>query len=124
MNRTTFGILLGLAAAALVASRFEGAQAAGVLGGYLLGAGVAIVAALWQRHCMRLDVARAMRATLEAFLMKLAVALLAALTLRFVEPAGSALDWQAFLLAYAGATLLALFFATFETSRALKESLL
>jgi len=124
MTRTTLGILFGLGLAALVASRFEGARAAGVLGGYLLGAAVAIVAALWQRHCMRLDVTRAMRAALEAFLMKLGVALLAVVTLRFVEPAGSALDWQAFLLAYAGAALLALFFATFETSRALKESLL
>ena len=85
---------------------------------------MAILSALWQRHCMRQDVARAIRATLESFLMKLSVALLAALTLRFVEPAGTALDWQAFLLAYTGAALLALLLATFETSRALKESLL
>ena len=124
MTRTNLGILFGLSLAALVAWRFEGARAAGVMGGYLLGACVALLAALWQRHCMRFDPARGLRAGLEAFVLKLAVALVAALTLRFVGPAGEALDWQAFLVAYAGSVLLVMFVATFETARALKESLL
>jgi len=124
MTRTNLGILFGLGLAALMASRFEGAQAAGVLGGYLLGACVALLSALWQRHCLRLDSARGLRAGLEAFLLKLAVALIATLTLRYVAPAGAALEWQAFLVAYAGAVLLVMFCATFETARALKESVL
>ena len=124
MTRTNLGILFGLGLAALVASQFEGAQAAGVLGGYLLGACVALLSALWQRHCMRLDPARGLRAGLETFFLKLAVALLAGLTLRYVAPAGEALDWQAFLVAYVGSALLVMFIATFETARALKESLL
>jgi hypothetical protein len=124
MTRTTLGILLGLGLAALVASRFEGAQATGVLGGYLLGAAVALISAAWMRHSLRQDLGRAMRALVEAFGMKLAVALFAALTLRYVEPAGRVLDWEGFLVAYAAASVLALFLSTFETSKALKESLL
>lgn len=122
MTRTNLGILLGLAVAAFVASRLDGARAAGTLGGYLLGGGIGLVSVAWQRHQIRLHVGRAMRASLQAFLMKLFVALAGVLVLRFVEPAGRVLDWRAFLLAYTAAALLALALSTLETSRALKES--
>ncbi len=124
MTRTILGILLGLGLAALVASRLEGARAPGTVGGYLLGGAVGLTAAAWQRHSIRLDLGRAMRSTMESFLMKLSVALVAAVTLRYVEPAGRVLDWQTFLLAYTAAAVLALFLSSFETSRALKESML
>jgi hypothetical protein len=124
MTRTSIGLLLGLGLAALVASRLEGSLAAGVLGGYLLGGAVALLSSAWLRHSLRMDVGRAMRATMEGFLMKLAVALLAAVTLRYIEPAGRVLEWRGFLLAYTVAAMVAVFLSAFETSRALKESLL
>ena len=124
MTRTTLGILIGLVLAVIVAARYEGALSAGIVGGYLLGGTIAVLAIGWQRHWLRVDLSRAFRATLEGFMMKLGVALLAAVTLRFVPPAGEALDWRGFLVAYASASLLAMLFATAETTRALKESLL
>lgn len=124
MTRTNLGLLLGLVLAALVASMLEGSRAAGALGGYLLGASVALLASTWLRHQLRIDIGRAMRAAMEGFLMKLVVALLAAVTLRFIEPAGRVLDWQTFLLGYLAAAMVAIFLSAFETSRALKESTL
>ena len=124
MTRTNLGILLGLALAMIVATQFEGALRGGILGGYLLGGCVGLVSVTWQRHALRTDVGKALSATLQAFLMKMVVALLAGLTLRYIEPAGRVMDWQAFLLAYTGAAMIAIFFSAFETSRSLKESML
>lgn len=121
MSSTSTGTLLGLGLAVLVAARFEGAMATGVVGGYLCGASVALLGAAWIRHCVRIDSRRALRAMVEAFFMKFGGLLVAAFTLRYVAAAGEAADWRGFVVAYAAAAVVTLLLSTRESARTLRS---
>lgn len=121
MTRLTLAILLGLLAAVAVAWRFGGAVGAGVLGGYLLGAGLALLGVLYQRHVLVHRPERGLQAGVLAFLFKLFAVLVFALVLRFVEPVAVRLDWRGFLVAFAGAAFLILPLGTMDAVRVLKE---
>ena len=120
MSRTSIGTLLGLGCAVLVATLLEGALAGGVIGGYLFGAAIALLAAAWLRHVVRTAPERAMRALLEGFFMKFGGMVLAVVCVRYVPAAAQVADWRAFLVAYAAAALTILVLAALESSKALR----
>jgi predicted MFS family arabinose efflux permease len=117
MSRSAVISFVGLGAAALLATRLDGLVARGVLTGYALGIFVSLSAGLWLRHVIRTRPERALQGLLVGFGVKLAVMLIAALSLRFVDELGSRADWRSFLLAYAVAAILGLFSSTWENSR-------
>lgn len=120
MTRTTLAILLGLAACAVIAPRYEGAERMGIWGGYLLGAGISLLGGVWVRHCAKFGPERVLRASLEAFLAKLGVVAVCVFTFRFVEAAAQAFDWRTFLVSFVAAAVIALFVSSLETARVLK----
>ena len=121
MTRTYLGVLAGLGLAAGLALRFEAQLATGIVGGYLFGAAVGLVALAWQHHSIRVDPGRAYGAFAQSFLIKLGALLVGGLTVRFVEPVAAVADWKAFMLSYLGAVLVCLFLGSLDVSRELKE---
>lgn len=108
MNRLLLVALAAFVAALVFASELGGALGAGVLAGYLLGAGLAGLSFLYTRHVLATQPARALQATVVGFLVKLAALLLGALSFRFIEAAGERADWRSFVVAYAAAVALVL----------------
>lgn len=121
MTRLSVAILLGLTAAVSVAWRYGGALGAGVLAGYLLGAALALLGVMYQRHVMTHRPERAMHAGVVAFLFQLGAIVAFALALRYVEPVAARLDWRGFLVAFAAAANLILPLGTLDAVRVLKE---
>ncbi len=120
MSRTSIVSLLGLGAAVLVASRFEGALSVGVVAGYLCGASIALTSGLWVAHSVQHRPDRAMRSLLEGFLVKLGVLVVATVCMRYIPAVGAVADYRSFLSAYAGAAVLILLMSTLENSRRLR----
>ena len=108
MNRLLLVTLAAFVAALVCASRLGGALGAGVLAGYLLGAGLAGLSFLYTRHVLATQPARALHATVVGFLVKLAALLIGALSFRYIDAAGERADWRSFLVAYAAAVALVL----------------
>jgi hypothetical protein len=117
MNVTTATTLSGLAASAAMAWSLGGREGTGVLAGYLGGAFAAGVAMLLQRAAARRRPHLLLHAVLGGFLLKAVAMLVLTLAVRFVEPLANAADARWFLYGFAGATLLVLVPATFETLR-------
>lgn len=101
MIRLTLAMLLGLVVAALVAWRLGGTLGAGVLAGFLLGAGTAGLGALYQRHVLATRPEKAMQALAVSLLAKLVAVGMGALAFRYVEAAQERADWRSFLVAFA-----------------------
>lgn len=121
MTRTTLGTLVGLAIASLVAWQLGGSLGLGVMVGFVFGATITGLTLLYQRRVMLSHPGRLMQAMLHSFLFKLAVLLLGALSLRFIQPAAERADWRSFLVAFAGAALIVLILGTLDNLRTLKE---
>lgn len=106
MTRLILAMFLGTVAAAAVAWRLGGALGAGVLAGFLLGAGMSGLGVLWQRHVMLRRPERAMHAMALSLLAKLVALALGVACFRFVEVAGSRADWRSFLVAFGASVAL------------------
>lgn len=119
--RLTLCTLAGLAAAGAVAWRLGGAEATGVLAGYLAGAFLSAVGAAWQGHLLRTRPEKVMGAMVGTFLAKLTVLLAAALAFRLVEPAGRHVEWRSFLIAFAVGVLVVLAAGVADTLRTLRQ---
>jgi hypothetical protein len=115
--RTTLALALGLAAASVLAYDLGGSLGTGVVLGYLLGAALCAFGVAWQSHWLRVSPRRAMQAQVEGFLAKLAALCVFAVAFRFLESLAAAVDWRAFVVAYAGAIALLLPLATYESTR-------
>lgn len=117
MIRTTLVSLVGAAVAVLVAVRLGGVQGGGVLAGFFGGAGITGLGLLYQRHALLHRPKQAFTAMGVAFLAKLLLLMLGVLAFRFVEAAAVRVDWQTFLLAYAGSVAVLLPFGVWDLSR-------
>ncbi|MEW6074374.1 MAG: hypothetical protein AB1726_17500 [Planctomycetota bacterium] len=117
MIRLSIATLAGAVLAAVVAWRLGGALGGGVVAGYLLGAGLSGLGALYQRHMLLWHPAKAMAAVSVSFLAKLAGLLLGALSFRYIDAAGARADWRSFLVAFAAAVLVVLPFGALESVR-------
>jgi hypothetical protein len=122
MTSNHHGALLAIALAAPVAWRLGGAHAGGIVAGVLLGGGLTLGFAAWQRHLITRAPRRVMQAVAAGLLCKLFALLAGVLLLRFVEPLGARCDWQSFLVAFAAAAVLVLLPRTVETMRLPKAS--
>jgi len=123
MIRLSLAAVLALAVACVLASRLGGAQGAGVLLGYSLGAGLSGLGCLYLRHAMATRPERALAATVVSFLVKLAALLIGALAFKYVDAAAARVDWRTFTLAFAGAVALVLPIGTWEAVRARRPGL-
>ncbi len=110
MTRLLTATLLGATTAGVVAWRLGGLEGAGVLLGFLLGAGISGLGVLYQRHVLLTRPEFALGALAVSFLAKLLAMLIGALAFRYVEAAAERADWKSFLIAFAatGAVLLPL----------------
>jgi uncharacterized membrane protein YcjF (UPF0283 family) len=120
MNRLTLVALLGLIAASAVAWRLGGTLGAGVLSGYAAGAAMSGLGALHQSHVVATHPERLFQAFGVAFLAKLAVLLVGAFSLRYIEPVAVRADWQGFVVAFAAAAALLAPLAALSSLRTLQ----
>jgi uncharacterized membrane protein len=121
MIRLTLASLTVFAVAAILAWRLGGALGGGVLAGYLLGAGFSGLGVLYQRHTLLTRPEATFQAFTVAFLAKLVVLVLGALTFRFVEVAAARADWRSFLIAFAVAVAVIVPLGSFDLLQALRR---
>jgi hypothetical protein len=121
MMRLCLSSFLGLAVAVAVAWQLGGRVGAGVLSGYLLGAGMSGLGVLYQRHMLLTRPERVFSALVVSFLGKLVALLLGGLAFRFLQPVAEIADWRSFLIAFAAAVALVLPVGTWEAARVLKH---
>ena len=119
MNRTLLLLLALVAASAVAAWNVGGAMGAGILAGALCGGSLAALGASWQQLMIRTRPKRAMAATVEVFLVKLACLLGSGLIFRFVPQAAARADWRSYLVAFAVCAFAVMIVGTFENARAL-----
>lgn len=119
MTLTTLTTLVGLAISCVCAWALGGREGTGVLAGYLAGSFVAGVALLAQRRLAASRPELFTASVMASFLIKAFAMLVLTLAVRFVAPLAAIAHAPAFLFGFAGATLLVLGPATFETLRAL-----
>ena len=117
MTRLTLAVLATLVAAIWLTFALEGAIGAGVLAGYLLGAGLTGLSVLYQRHVLVHRPERALNASVLGFLVALFALLLGTLAFRFVEPAAARVDWRSFAITFASAAFLVLPLGAWEAVR-------
>ncbi len=121
MIRLSLGSLAALAVALAVAWRLGGTLGAGVVAGFLLGAGMSGLGVLYERHLLRTRPERALTAFVVAFLAKLAVLILGGVAFRFIEAAAMRVDWRSFLIAFAAAVAVVLPLGTLDAVRSFKR---
>ena len=121
MMRLSLASFLGFALAAFVAWQLGGRVGTGVLGGYLLGAGMSGLGVLYQRHMLITRPKQVLTALVVSFLAKLVALLLGALAFRFIPQLAEVADWRSFLVAFAAAVALVLPVGTWEAARVLKR---
>lgn len=121
MIRLSLASTVALVAAAVVAWRLGGAEGAGVLAGFLLGAGFSGLTVLYQRHTLLTAPERALKVFAVCFLAKLAVVLMGALAFRYVEAAAARADWRTFLIAFAAAVAVVLPFGLLDVLQVLRR---
>ncbi len=117
MTLTTITTLIGFAIAGAVAWTLGGRTGTGALAGYLAGAFIAGLAVLAQRRLSRARPELIAASVMAGFLIKAFAMLALTLTVRYVPVLAERLDAVAFLLGFAGAALLILGPATYETLR-------
>ena len=117
MIRLTLAVLAALLVAVWLAYELEGALGAGVLAGYLLGAGLTGLSSLYQRHVLLYRPARALHASVVGFVVALAALLFGALAFRFIESAGARVDWRSFAIAFGAAVAFLLPLGAWEAVR-------
>ncbi len=119
MTLTTKTTLIGLAAALAVAFGLGGREGAGALAGFLTGASISGLALLLQRRLARTRPELLVPSVMASFLIKAFAMLASTLCVNYVPALRDAFDAVAFLFGFAGATLLVLGPATFDTLRSL-----
>lgn len=119
MTLTTKTTIAGLVAAGAVAWTLGGREGAGALAGFLAGAFVAGLALLVQRRLARARSEMLAASVMASFLLKAFAMLGLTLAVRYVPALSASFDAVAFLFGFAGATLLVLGPATFDTLRTL-----
>jgi hypothetical protein len=115
-KKTLAGLLLGLAATAALAAWLGGSRGTGALLGFLLGGALTLTGIVWQAHWMRRRAERALRAQLEAFLVKLAALAVFAVLFRSLPLLAERVDWRAFAVAFAAAVAWLLPIGTWENA--------
>jgi len=121
MNRTLMTLLAGLALCTVAASRFDALVAAGIWTGFVIGAGLGVFNVAWQRYKMRVRPSDLMAAMVSGFLLKLAVALLGALALRYLDPLPQLADWRGYLVAFACGAFLILVSGSLDNASQMKR---
>lgn len=119
MTLTTKTTLVGLTAALAVGFGLGGREGAGALAGFLTGAFTAGLALLMQRRLARTRPELLVASVMASFLIKAFAMLASTLCVHYVPALAQAFDAVAFLFGFAGATLLVLGPATFDTLRTL-----
>ncbi|MEO6709467.1 MAG: hypothetical protein ABI054_11280 [Planctomycetota bacterium] len=122
LPRTSLGLAAGLLVVAALAWQRGGDVGMGIGLGYALGAFLAGVAVAWQAHWLRVQPARATRAQMEGFVIKLVSAALFTMILRYVPALAENVSWRAFLIAYCAPAVLVLPLATWDLSRFLARN--
>ena len=117
MNRLLVVVLAALVVALACAQRFGGALGAGVIAGYVLGAGLSSLSVMYQLHLLTTRPDRVLHGSVLGFLVQLAALLLGALSFRYLEAAAERADWRSFLIAFAAAVALVLPLGTLEAVR-------
>jgi len=121
MIRLLIAACAALALAAGVSTRLEDRLGAGVLSGYLAGAGLAGLSVLYQSHVLSRHPGRALGASVAGFLVLLVALLAGVLSLRFVEAAAARADWRSFAVAFAAAGALLLPLGMWEAVRGRRQ---
>lgn len=116
LPKTTLGLAGGLLVVAAVAWRLGGSVGTGVVLGYALGAFLAGVAVAWQAHWLRVQPARAQRAQIEGFAIKIMAAAMFTLIVRYTPQLEASVNWRAFLMAFCAPTVLVLPLSTWDLS--------
>ena len=122
MSRTHLGILGGLAVALIVALSLEGTQRAGVLAGYLVGAGLFALAHSWHKRVVTAHPEKSLSTFAVLFLAKLVAVLIAFALLTHVEGVAAILERTSFLLSFTAALLVVSILGNWETASALTGS--
>ena len=117
LPKTTLGLTAGLLVVAVVAWRLGGDVGTGVMLGYALGAFLAGVAVAWQAHWLRVQPARAQRAQIESFAIKITAAAVFTMIVRYTPQLEASVSWRAFLMAFCAPTVLVLPLSTSDLSR-------
>ncbi|MFT5049131.1 MAG: hypothetical protein ACI8QZ_000521 [Chlamydiales bacterium] len=121
MNRTYLTLLAGLALCTLAASRFDAFVAAGIWTGFATGAGLGLFNVAWQRYKMRVRPDQLMAAMVMGFLLKLVVALVGALALRYIDPLPELADWRGYLVAFACSAFMTLVSGSLDNAGEMKR---
>lgn len=121
MKLLTLGSLLGCLVAALIGWRLGGREGAGVVSGFLLAASLGTASAQLQRLVARTRPEKVMAVHTITFLLKLGAALVFTLIFRFIEQAGSVIDWRAFLVTFGATSAVYLVLGTTEAAAVLKK---
>jgi len=94
-----------------------GARGGGIVFGTAAGAGLTLLALLWQRHVLQHRPERVFAATLQGFLVKLFVMAMIAISLRHLPMLSARADWRAFLVSFVIAVLALQSLGTLENLR-------
>ena len=121
MIRVTLAALLGLLGASVAAWQLGGALGAGVMAGFLLGAGFTGLGILYQVHIIRTRPERAMQAMVVSLLSKLVVVMVGALAFRYIEEVAVRADWRSFLATFALAVALLVPIGAWDATRILRD---
>jgi hypothetical protein len=116
---TSITTVAGLALSCVAAFALGGRSGTGALSGYLAGAFFAGLALVAQRAISRTRPELLVASVMASFLVKAFAMLATTLAVRYVPALAERVDAVAFLFGFAGAALLILGPATFETLRAL-----
>ncbi len=123
MIRMSIATVVGLLVAAGVAWQLGGKVGAGVMLGFLLGAGMSGLGALYQRHILVTRPRDAFQGVAVSFGFKLVAMTLGALAFRYLEPAAARADWKSFLVAFAAAAALVMPFGAMGAAQAVRSKL-
>lgn len=121
MIRLTIGTAIGALLAVAIAWNLGGALGGGVIAGFCLGAGIAGLGVMYQRHVLLTAPHRSFQALGISFIAKLAALLMGALAFRYIEAAGARADWRAFLVAFAVAVLIVLPLGTLDAASVVRR---
>jgi hypothetical protein len=122
MPLTNVCLTLLLVAAGAVAWNLEGSEAAGVVVGALLAAGLTGLGLAYQRQALRRTPHLAVGILGLFMVVKIFALFAVAATLRFVPALAERADWESFVLAFAPVAVLALIVGAAETMAGLRTS--
>lgn len=122
MTRFYLGLFAGSALCVLVVCNLELRSACGAGLGFAVGTIATVAGLRCQQRALRERSVDVQASLVVAFLAKLALLVVGALVLRFVEPAARVLDYTSFLVAFPIAVLFASTLGALDTLRLLKQA--